>query len=230
LLPAETGDALLVLAIFLLPGFITQLIKERTHEVPGRISAFERLLTSLYYSLLVYLPLAVAAAIAGLDRADIERIYGAEEGLWPLIGVAAISGLALPSVVALLSAAWTDSGPRAWVFRQLRIRPTHGTPTAWDHFFGIELPAFVRVTTRSGTIVGGYYGGLSFSTYGRDERDLYLEQQWQLNARTYAFMRPVARSMGTWIDGSDIVQLEFYAVSDEEADAFSDASPSESEG
>jgi hypothetical protein len=226
LIPSETGRALLIIAVFLLPGFVTQLFKERMYEARAPAPTFERLLETLYYSLLVYLPLAVAAAFLGWDKDKIEGIYEIDEGLWPLLGVSALSGLGLPALIAYVGARWDDADLRFSLIKRFGLRPTHRTPTAWDHFFGIEEQAFVRVTTRTGEILGGYFGPFSFAGYGSQgrERDLYVQEQWELDAeKGFVFLRPAPQSMGVWIDGSDIVNVEFFAVSEEEADGFKEA-------
>src|SRR5260370_912531 len=46
----QTGTAILVIAAFVLPGFVTLLLRERTDWVRGEDTAFERLLNALYYS------------------------------------------------------------------------------------------------------------------------------------------------------------------------------------
>ena len=50
-----TGTALLILVGFVLPGFVAVLLKERLYEVRGEESTFDRLLTTVYYSVLVFL-------------------------------------------------------------------------------------------------------------------------------------------------------------------------------
>jgi hypothetical protein len=76
-----TGTALLILAAFVMPGFVTILVKERIYEVPSEQQAFERLLQTLYYSLLVYaLPIVLAVAV-GADRAWFDRLFHARVDL-----------------------------------------------------------------------------------------------------------------------------------------------------
>jgi hypothetical protein len=58
----QTGTALLILALFVLPGFVTLLIRERTYAVRGEDTPFKRLLNALYYSALIY---AVALGAGG---------------------------------------------------------------------------------------------------------------------------------------------------------------------
>lgn len=50
----QTGTALLIIAVFVLPGFVTLLMRERTYRVKGQDSSFERLLNALYFSSIIY--------------------------------------------------------------------------------------------------------------------------------------------------------------------------------
>ena len=67
----QTGTALLLIALFVLPGFVTLLISERTHTIRGEETPFERLLNALYYSALIY-AIAVGVGLAiGLGKSDL---------------------------------------------------------------------------------------------------------------------------------------------------------------
>lgn len=211
-MPTETGKALLVLVIFVLPGFVTLVIKERTHEIPAEVSPFERLFQAIYYSLLVYIPLAALGAVLGLDREEVVRLYEARDGLWALAGVAVVSGIVLPLAVAYVGHRWIPSTTRLKVLGFLRVPFAHRTFSAWDYFFGLGLPVLVRVTVSSGEMLGGYFGPLSFAGHGQQSRDLWLEEQWVVDPNTYLLTGPVENSLGLWIAGDEIVELELYAV------------------
>lgn len=65
----------------MLPGFVAILVKERIYEVPSEQQAFERLLQTLYYSLLVYaLPLSIAVLV-GAERDHFESLLQGEANL-----------------------------------------------------------------------------------------------------------------------------------------------------
>ena len=219
-MPTETGQALLILVIFVLPGFVTLLIKERTHEVARSVTPFERLFSALFYSLLVYVPLVLFGAVLGLDRQDIREIYTANNGLWALTGVAVASGLVLPMLIAYGGFRWMGSDARVWLLSRLRLSLQHGTPSAWDYFFQEKIPALVRVTLRSGEVVAGYYGPVSFAAYGVHGRDLYVEEQWAVDPETFQIVEPAERSMGIWLPGEEIVEVELYAIHDAQLELF----------
>src|SRR5947208_15813962 len=68
----QTGTALLVLAAFVLPGFVTLMIGERTHLIKDNAPTFDRLLYALYYSSLVYgLLLLFVLIVLGWHRHDV---------------------------------------------------------------------------------------------------------------------------------------------------------------
>jgi hydrogenase-4 membrane subunit HyfE len=50
----DTGTAILILGVFVLPGFITLTLRERLYIVRGEEAPFERLLSALLYSAVIY--------------------------------------------------------------------------------------------------------------------------------------------------------------------------------
>ena len=74
-----TGTALIILVVFVLPGFVALLIGERTHVIPvHNRSPFELLLLAAYYSVVCWGIIALASWPFGLDRADLRRMRRAE--------------------------------------------------------------------------------------------------------------------------------------------------------
>ena len=50
----DTGTAILILGAFVLPGFIRLILRERLYVVHDHEAPFERLLSALLYSALIY--------------------------------------------------------------------------------------------------------------------------------------------------------------------------------
>jgi hypothetical protein len=206
-----TGTALLILVAFVLPGFVTLLISERTHAVRDTSSAFERLLLALYYSVLTYALLALIGWLAHYDRAKIRHLYKHEQSVGKILLFAFLAILAIPAFIATISRLWLKTPVRQWFIGKLRINPSHRTPTAWDHFFEQGREAFVRATLTDGRVVGGYYGPGSFATYGEQARDLFIGNQWELDDDAW-FKKPAEASLGIWVAKESVVSLEVYAV------------------
>lgn len=117
-----TGTALLLLAVFVLPGFVALLIRERTFTVPHEQSAFERLLNALYYAAISY---AVAVGIAlgvGMSKGDLIALYSGRAPLWQLGTAAVLVVLVIPATIADAGRRWRHLPLRERVLTKLGIR------------------------------------------------------------------------------------------------------------
>ena len=204
-----TGTALLVLAAFVLPGFVALTYRERTYVVKTDDTPFERLLGALYYSFLSYLVLGfVAVIIGGASTHDISRLWHGKSSASTYVGLAA-GGVVVPVVLAELARWWSASRLRDRVRAVAGVNTAHSTPSGWEHFFLADRTCFVRATLRDGRVLAGRYGDRSFAGYTAETPDLYLEQRWSLDDNDW-FTEPVAGSLGVYIRARDIVSVEFY--------------------
>jgi hypothetical protein len=205
-----TGNALLILVAFVLPGFVALLIGERTHIVPVRNrSPFELLLLATYYSVVCWGIIILASWPFGLDRADLRRMWR-EESLGQLGGLGLLAILVVPAGVATIARLWRSS--KKWrpnVLKWLGIHEGHSIPTAWDELFLRRRPAMVRAVLTDKRVVGGYYGSKSFPGYGEESQDLLLEERWTLDDDHW-FVAPAPASHGLWLSAGSIVSLELY--------------------
>ncbi|HTE60130.1 MAG TPA: DUF6338 family protein [Solirubrobacteraceae bacterium] len=120
-----TGTALLLLVAFVLPGFVAILVKERIYELPAEQQAFERLLQTLYYSLLIYaVPISVAV-IVGADRSDFEQFARGESSPRLTVALAITVLLILPLAIAYGGRRWLISSTRLRWLERLRISTSH---------------------------------------------------------------------------------------------------------
>lgn len=131
----DTGTAVLILVGFVLPGFVAILIKERIYEVRGEESGFDRLLTTVYYSVLVWAVPALAAVIAGVERGQLERLLGGLAPLWLTVLLGASVLLVLPAGAAYAAWRWMGSSARQTLLRWLSIGSTHRFASSWDWAF-----------------------------------------------------------------------------------------------
>lgn len=215
-----TGNALLILLVFVLPGFVAVLLKERIYEVRGEESTFDRLLTTVYYSLLVYLPLllviGVLSAVNAAHQKDLVNFAHGRSPIWltALIGIAVL--LVLPAASALAAAAWVRSDLRLDAQRRLGIRPVHRVQTSWDFAFDSEQDLLLVITLKDGSRVAGYYGPRSHSGYGTKIRDLFLEERWDFTDDGTGLEGPAPGSIGVWVGADEIVAVEHYALTNEQ--------------
>jgi Family of unknown function (DUF6338) len=122
-----------------LPGFVTLLIRERTHTIRGEETPFERLLNALYYSALIY-AIAVGAGLAvGLDKSDLVEFYNGKKSLGEDFGLAVLVVLVLPAAISQLGLLWRKSRSlRPWALGHLRISPAHSVSSGWNEAFARE--------------------------------------------------------------------------------------------
>lgn len=215
-----TGTAIFVLVAFVLPGFVTILVKERIYEVPAEQQPFDRLLQTLYYSLLVYAVPATIAVLAGAEREDFERLFRGEADLRVTVGVAVGVLLLLPLSIAYAGRRWMVSSWRPRLLECLRVSITHRTPSSWDYAWEDGEPCLVVVTLKDAEPVAGYYGPNSHSGYGSQHRDLFLEERWSIveDPEEGTRLEPTENSLGVWLAADDIVVVERYGVSDEQVE------------
>ena len=207
----------MILAAFVMPGFVTILIKERIYEVPAEQQAFERLLQTLYYSLLVYALPVVVAVVVGADRAWFDRLFHGQVDMRTTALIAFGVALVLPAAIAYAGRRWMISARRPQVLRWLKVSITHRTPSSWDYAWEDDEPCLVVATLKTGESVAGYYGPKSHSGYGSQHRDLFLEEKWNIvQGDEGTRLEPVEKTLGLWLAADEIVSVERYAVSDEQ--------------
>lgn len=200
-LPA-TVQQLIVLLVLLLPGVVYQEARERfAGRLPAEQEPQNRLLRAVGAGALLD---ACYAVLAGPALVDLLR--GTGPGL--LSGLAerprAVGVVGLLLVVVIPAA--LARGEVALVRRRARARHDP-LPTAWDALFQDRGPCFVRIRTRSGLWIGGFYGSRSFASAYPEARDLYLQQQYRM-AADGTFGPPVARSAGIYVQCGEVEVLE----------------------
>jgi hypothetical protein len=227
-----TGTALLILIAFVVPGFVAVLLKERLYEVRGEETTFDRLLTTVYYSLLVYLlpalTIGLLSAFDALDRDDLAQFVRGDSPLWLTGLVAIVVLLVLPALAALGAWRWMNSRARDRIYDSSdRLTAEHRTQTSWDFAFNHEQDLLLVVELRGGGRVAGYYGRRSHSGYGTRTRDLFLEERWDISDDDGAITPPPPdrRSVGVWIDAADIRLIDHYAMSDDHRQDIEQRSP-----
>lgn len=212
----ETGTALLVIAVFVLPGFVTLLMRERTYRVKDQDSPFERLLNALYFSSIVYMALALGWVADGLGQEAISRLAAGEGPAWIYLLLAVIGLFVLPISIAEIGRHWQRSRKlRPRFLRCIGVHPGHGVAAGWEQLFQETLRAIVepglmlRITLEDGRVVGGYFGEKSLAGYTARTRDLFIERRWTLDDEDW-FEGPVEDSLGLWISEDQINSIEVY--------------------
>jgi hypothetical protein len=212
-----TGPALIILVVFLLPGFVTVLLQERTFKSAEDPTPLDRLLRIVWYSVCSYLLVALAALPAGVRRGNGLHFYHEHTGNPGLLVLLAVGLLIVTSLIVLLATLlWNVTGLRAWTFKLLHLNARHIEPTAWDFIFRQRPHAYVRIKFAGGDEVAGYYGGNSFAAYARDGRDLFLERACEWDGEWFGERKD--ETLGVWVNTADAVMVEFYTPGTDAAD------------
>jgi Family of unknown function (DUF6338) len=206
----QTGTALLLLAVFVLPGFVTLLLRERMFAVRDEDTQFERLLNALYYSALIYAIVFAVGALIGLDKRDVVGFYRGEKSLAEdLEGAVAIT-LVIPAAIAVVGLRWRGSNKmRPFVLNFVGVSPSHGVSSAWNEAFSREGSPMLRVTLKDGRVVGGYFGDGSLAGYSEHAQDLLISERWSIDKNDW-FMEVAPGTEGLWIAHDEIASIEFY--------------------
>src|ERR1700754_3279264 len=105
----DTGTAILILGAFVLPGFIALTLRERLYVVRGEDAPFERLLSALLYSAIIYGVLLAMAHGLGLQKSDLVEFHDGAKSLGADLLTASAILLVLPGLVAIAGSWWTAS-------------------------------------------------------------------------------------------------------------------------
>jgi hypothetical protein len=158
-------DAVLVILLFLIPGFIARGVLSSIYP-SSEPSEARLVLTTIALSCINYGLWSWLLALAW-------------KGGWYQRGT---SLALLVALVLFLSPVGVTLAVgrfmRTDAFRKMRevLGIRHPTPKSWDYFFGKGLPCWVVATLKSGRVIGGYYGTDSFAASFPAEEDLYLEK------------------------------------------------------
>lgn len=102
---------------------------------------------------------------------------------------------------------------REWFYRiadYFGLRLAHHIPAAWDYAFSkLNRGTFVWIKLNNGTEYAGKMGRHSFASSSTSERDLYLEEVWQINGDGEPWTR-LEPPRSVLLCGKDIQRVEIF--------------------
>lgn len=102
-------------------------------------------------------------------------------GLLPWFGDA-LEYLIMPILVGGVLAVSVSQDWIVGLLWRFGLRPVHHIPAAWDYAFSrLRGETYVIVTLTDGAQVAGHYGQGSFASSNEHERDLLIEDVWNVN-------------------------------------------------
>ena len=205
-----TRDALVILILFLIPGFVADSIYGRLTSRQKR-EATETVLSIVLWTLVNYalwspvlLWLVLRAAPAGYSQYLLTHLVS-------LTALAVVVGLVAPVLEAVLAARAVNSGWFGGFVERVLGRRVHTIPKAWDFAFSREEAHLVLITLTDGTKFAAAFGRDSFASEYPAEEDVFFEVVYSVD-ESGAFGDPLPLSAGLLVKRADIRSLEFFRV------------------
>lgn len=184
----------LVLAL-LVPGLIACFV--RTQFVTGRAPSHSESILSYLTLSVIYYALALPAVDCVLKLP--EQGYVKTLAWFALVFVGpALFGLALG-----LNA---QAGYSRRLLKLIGLHPVHVMPTAWDWMFSRMKESWVLAILKDGTKFAGFCGRDSFASSDPKERDLYIQQVYEIDDQNV--WHP--RDSSVLIAAGEIRTIEFW--------------------
>uniref|UniRef100_Q07NS1 Uncharacterized protein n=1 Tax=Rhodopseudomonas palustris (strain BisA53) TaxID=316055 RepID=Q07NS1_RHOP5 len=156
---------------FIVPGMIITLV--RAQFFTGRVQ-------SLTENVVSYIALTVL--YYGIAAPFVEYVLTVREpGRMKILAWLALIIL-LPAAIGFVLGVIGQNDVFRRVLQFFRINPVHATPSAWDYAFArLRGDHFVMITLSDGSTVSGIYGSQSFASSDPAERDLLLQELYEVN-------------------------------------------------
>jgi len=203
-----TSDALAIILLAIVPGFIAHTVWARARTWKGRGSDLITVLQSLAISAAVQVAASPFTAWLILPF-----IHSLDSHPWQLVAWAIIAVFLIPTMSGSFMGWLTDSGQDAssiwahvaffrWLQEQYRklVRPIPA-PTLWDSLFtsGVPVNAFIVVEFKDGRFVAGVFGQGAQVYTTPDPQGLYLTQQWTVDEQHGDIIEALPGSKGVMI-------------------------------
>lgn len=146
------------------------------------------------------------------------RYWEAHPFRWSLI--LGVILLLLPYVVGVSAGIVTQKDWIRKLLRKITLNPIHPLPTAWEYIMSQES-RYVIITLKNEEVVYGLFSSKSLASSVPTEKDIYLEQIYNLS-QTGEWK---AQGKGAWINGSEILHIEFLLLENEENDKDDESKP-----
>ena len=184
---------------FIIPGLIISYVRARF--ISGRIEKASDALLSYLSLTIVYYGLAIPfiAFILELPPGLLKSVLW-----WCLIAVG-------PAGFGLFLGIVVQYGWLRRIAHKLGLRPVHSTPNSWDWRFGCcGAKQFIMVTMSDSATVTGIFGPESFASSDPAERDIYIEELWDIPEDGGAWTPRVNRQ-GILIPAKEIRHVQFWS-------------------
>jgi hypothetical protein len=194
----ETFTAVMMLIIFLVPGFIWRSVEGQFVYLDRRLEWEKLALGLLTRSTLLYIGYAPLLYKAW-------KLQAYESAPVLVGGIALALLIILPSALGFFVGRVRQGGLTIQLLTWLKIRTfaQHHVPTAWDAVFNNVPPCWIIVTLKDGKVIRGFLGATSHISSDDEVRDIYISHL--LTASGTGF---VPKTKGIYIKADEISTIE----------------------
>lgn len=203
----QSLNAVIVIILFIMPGFITDRVIALTIPRAKREST-EIILTAITFSCINY------AIFSWLILLMFFKGFPGKSETWFIFSWLGILLLG-PVIEGFAFNRLVNSNVYHKIFRFLKLKNIRLIPKSWDYHFGKEEPSWILITLTDGTKIGGFFGKHSFASSFPAEEDLYIEELWVIDDKG-GFEKRIESSGGCLIRSNDIKFIEFFKPSPKE--------------
>lgn len=200
----ETIDAIKIIIVFIIPGFVTDFIISfavpRTKREPYEIILSAITFSCVNYALFSWLVFVIMDNVIYLK---FKVIY---ISLWVFILLVA------PILEGIIFVKFVNSNLSRKLFQFLKPKNIRFIPTAWDYIFSKEQQLWILITMKDDSRIGGLLRDKSFISAYPHEQDIYFEEVWHIGEHG-EFNSPVESSSGCLIKMENVKHIEFFKVS-----------------
>lgn len=214
-----TLEAIIILVLLVVPGFLCwQLISSR---MPSTfVSDAHSVLTFLFFSTLIHVlasPVTICLSSQIVAFSSSLKSIDANNQVfwdWAVFAWVIFVLFVMPIVVAWFVSWLWKKNRLQWILGKFGLSLVQKTPKAWDWFFLTHNKEgyWVVAEMDDGALVGGEFGGESFSSLSPHKEDLYLESAYYVD-ENHIFLGLIPNNAGVWINGDKVKALFFYSVS-----------------
>lgn len=185
-------DRLILFIAFVIPGFIS--IKAYQLVFPSDSkSTSDQLIDAIAYSCINYAILILP--ILWVENLSLEK----SRSYW--YGFFYIAVLFIAPVLWVLL--WKFLRTREFFQRNA----PHPIKKPWDYVFSQRKPYWIKITLKSGAVIGGKFSSKSFASSAPAPEQIYLEESWVIGTGG-AFERPKSGTAGVMILSNEISYIE----------------------
>jgi hypothetical protein len=162
-------DAIYIALVFVVPGYVFLSLRNQFVAGQGKIGK-DQILSYLTISGVNF------AAFGWIIYSAYKNDFGvpAMAISWMLVIIV------IPALAGILSGVSNQRDYVRKLYHWLKLEPIHTVPSAWDYKFSKSLGEWILVRLKDGTEFAGWWAGRSFASDDRSERDLLIEQVFEV--------------------------------------------------